>query len=74
MMSQNQDPHSMQKQIENLKNQVITTTHNHQSLEQIEAALILKLDKKEAENYQLKRMLQNLKDDLIAKTEGCQKA
>ena len=35
---------------------------------------MLKLDKKEAENYQLKKLMDSLKVDLELKTEGCLKA
>lgn len=36
--------------------------------------MLLKLDKKEAENYQLKKLMDSLKVELELKTEGCLKA
>jgi len=36
--------------------------------------LLLKLDKKEAENYQLKKLMDSLKVELELKNDGCQKA
>jgi hypothetical protein len=64
----------MQKQIENLNRHVFNTTKNQESLEQVETTLLLKLDKKEAENYQLKKLMESLKVELELKTEGCLKA
>ena len=40
----------------------------------METTLLLKLDKKEAENYQLKKMLDSVKTELELKSEGCLKA
>lgn len=64
----------MQRQIETLNRQIFSTSKNAESLEQVEAQLVLKLDKKEAENYQLKRFLQEMRQEVDQKTDAVQKA
>lgn len=49
-------------------------TKNTQSLEQVEAQLLVKLDKKEAENYQLRRHVTEMRSECDTKTETCAKA
>jgi hypothetical protein len=44
------------------------------SLEQLEAELLIKLDKKESENYQLKRQIARQQEQQDESTAGLQKA
>lgn len=56
-------------------NSLLVNAHKEkENLREVETQLLLRLDRKEAENYQLKRVIQKCQDDLGSKTEGLQKA
>ncbi len=64
----------LQKQIEHLNRQVLGATKNAQSLEQVEAQLLVKLDRKEAENYQLRKHVTEMREEIDLKSDACAKA
>jgi len=64
----------MQKQIDQLNKQVHDTGKRQESLEMVETSLLTKLDKKESENYELKRILTEMRESYDVKADAISKA